>query len=169
MFIAIDIKHYKARHIAFRNDFCMACEAESMAVQLRTFAALRLYWIPLVPLGFRKRWLCTTCGRGPHAVARTRRPFKVLAAMLAALMALSAWAVPAVGEDLGVLWAMRLGLPILFLLAVLWAVRHRPEPRLRALLARVTPSDLIVCPFCEMELIVESGRGWCPRCGVRRE
>jgi hypothetical protein len=64
------------RRVAFRNDYCMACNAPRRAVQIRTLDVIHLYFIPLLPLGLWKRWCCCTCGMNPHQLHLTRRLIK---------------------------------------------------------------------------------------------
>ena len=51
----------EARRAAFRNDDCRTCAAERLSMLVRTFDALHVYWIAVLPLGFWSRWHCTTC------------------------------------------------------------------------------------------------------------
>lgn len=49
--------------MAFRNDYCLARGEERRAVQVRTFDVGHIFWIPILPAGFWKRWVCTVCGK----------------------------------------------------------------------------------------------------------
>src|SRR5262249_52837112 len=64
------------KRTAFRNDFCANCRLPCRAIQLRTFDVHHIFWLPLIPLGFKKRWFCTRCHRQSDVYAGTRRPFK---------------------------------------------------------------------------------------------
>jgi hypothetical protein len=64
---------FQQKRVAFRNDYCRSCAQPRRSVQIRSFNAGHIFWIPILPLGYYKRWLSTACGRDPH-VLRGRRP-----------------------------------------------------------------------------------------------
>jgi hypothetical protein len=64
---------FRQKRVAFRNDYCRSCAEPRRSVQIRSFNAGHIFWIPILPLGYYKRRLSTACGRDPH-VLRGRRP-----------------------------------------------------------------------------------------------
>src|SRR5512147_40206 len=105
--------------VAYRNDYCLSCDAPRLALQRRTVDFFHLFYVPLLPLGVWWRWHCATCGRDPHATYRTRKPLKWLGTVLLLVSEVSAWTTPpGTGQDAVIVWVMRLGLPVAFLLAL---------------------------------------------------
>ena len=158
--------HWKPTTVAFRNDFCRGCEGERLAVRIRTFDMLHIFWVPLIPLGFWKRWFCATCGRQPHQNVKTRRSFKIAGAIAMALIALLFWAVP-VEEDPMMYWGMRIGSTILSVIAVIAVFRDTKEPAFKQRLAQVQPYASHICPLCGGELFGLPDQH-CMQCGVAR-
>src|SRR3989338_1357270 len=119
--------------VAYRNDYCLSCNAERMAFQRRTFDVHHIFYVPLLPLGFWKRWHCSACDRNPHESPRIlRRSFKWAGIVLLVVASLSGWLVSTREKpgDTIVIWCMRLGGPI----AVAWALwatlKSPPDVRL---------------------------------------
>ena len=162
--------HWKPRRIAFRNDYCRKCEAERTSVLVRTIDVVHLFWIPILPLGVWSRWFCRHCGGRPHQAARTSRGFKIAGAAILALGSIGIWSpMPAAtggdSSDVAILWALRLGLPLLTVLAIRWAVRHRPEPDFKRRLEQVRPFEGWQCPLCGGQL-TSLPQGHCLNCGA---
>lgn len=152
------------KQVAFRADYCRACQSPRLSVLVRTLDVLHLFWIPVLPLGLWSRWFCGTCGRRPHEATRTRRGFKVAGAVVLALMSAAVW-IPLPEEDPRLVWALRIGLPLLTLLAIGSALRPSAEPDLAAQLARVVGFEGWVCPLCGGELF-NAPTLHCTRCGA---
>ena len=149
--------HWRARRIAFRNDFCRSCAGERLSVLIRTLDVLHVFWIPLIPLGFWNRWFCAHCGSRPHAVTRTRRGIKVAGAIAFAGMGLLAWAVPVneiaeSREDVWIAWLMRIGFPLAAIAATVSSLKQPIEPRFKEVLAGVKPVEGWTCPLCQGQM-----------------
>ena len=157
-----------SKRVAFRNDFCLACGVQRVAVQIRSFWLGHVWWVPILPLGFWKQWLCSACGRPPHAVTRTRRGFKIALIGIAVLFALPIWLVAADPGDEPLFWALRLVSVALLAGSVWWATAgHHGNPSLREGLAQVQPYAARTCPFCGGYL--QDQPSWhCPKCAVER-
>ena len=167
MLIVCGIYRFRQRPTAFRNDYCLSCEESRRSIQIRSFNVLHLFWIPLLPLGLWKRWLCTVCSENPHAPVKTRRPFLWLG--LAALLALTLvfWLAPMEPDEVFLVWLVRIGLP-LGALVLLWHLLRTPkDPSLREKLAMVEAATDTVCPFCGSQLLVGTHCS-CPICGALR-
>jgi ribosomal protein S27AE len=157
--------------VAYRNDFCLSCDKARVAWQHRTFDVLHVFWVPVLPLGFWKRWHCGECGGNPHANPRTRKGFKWLGVAALALFTLAAWGVPASEprDDLVFLWSVRLGGPLATIWAAWATLRSPADPDLTEALRRVRPISDTNCPLCRVALY-HGDVGWqCPKCGIRRE
>ena len=57
--------------VAFRNDFCLRCDEQTIALSERTFDVLHFFWIPILPVGLWRRWFCSQCGYKPSHPPRT--------------------------------------------------------------------------------------------------
>jgi hypothetical protein len=169
MFVHYGLYHFRPKAVAFRNDYCRTCDRPRLAVRVRTFDVFHLYWVPLLPVGFWRRWYCSTCKGDPHARTRTRRGFKIAAGVILVLFTLFAWTLlPEVEPDWRWVWGTRGVVSGLLLVTVVSLARHRPEADLAALLAIVAPFAGHQCPLCGGDLLV-THETRCARCGARSE
>jgi hypothetical protein len=156
------------KRLAFRNDYCLSCEQPRRSVQIRTFDVWHIYWIPILPVGFWKRWFCTTCGRQPHASRKTRRPFKWAGLFVLLFFSAISWAVPLTPDTATWIWILRIGSPA----GAVWLVFHLrktpKDPSLKEKLATVPPTSDTVCPFCGSQLLMLASKCSCPVCGLVR-
>jgi hypothetical protein len=168
-FLIHGVYHWAPRAVAFRNDFCRRCDRPRVSLRIRTFDVLHVFWVPVLPLGFWRRWQCAECGTAPHELLRTRRGFKIAGALCLLLFTVSVWVIPP-GTDLdaAVVWGMRIGWPLLLLLTLRSIVRHRPEAALADLLMVVPPFDGRRCPVCGGDLLT-APELHCGACGARHE
>ena len=73
MVIIHGVYHWSPKQVEFRNDYCLSCSAQRRAIRVRTFDVAHLFWIPILPLGFWKRW--KRCPRfATHSVANLGDP-----------------------------------------------------------------------------------------------
>jgi hypothetical protein len=162
------VYRWRPRLVAFRRDFCLRCTGEQLSVAVQTFDVLHLFWVPVLPLGRRSRWLCSHCGAPPHAVVSTRRIFKLAGVGAAAIGAILLWLLPLSeipSEDHTLLWIFRLALPLAALALLAWALRQAPEVRLAERLATVAPFAGWSCPLCGGELVRTAATA-CGQCGA---
>ena len=168
MLLVYGVYNFHPKRIAFRNDYCLFCARPRRSVQMRSFDVVHFFWIPLIPLGFRRRWRCTACGRLPH-VPRGTRP-AVAWAFLAVLVILgvAVWMIPLTAHDWIFEWVMRVAVPVFAIFTLVHISRVPQGPSLKEKLAAVAPASDTVCPFCGTALLLLSSQGSCPRCGVVR-
>lgn len=168
MLLVYGVYNFRPKRTAFRNDYCLFCGRARRAEQIRSFDVCHLFWIPLLPLGFRRRWRCAACHRLPH-VPRGTRP-AVAWAFLAVLVILgvAVWMIPLTAHDWIFEWVMRVVMPVFAIFTLVHILRVPQGPSLKEKLAAVAPAVDTVCPFCGSALLVLSSRGSCPRCGVVR-
>jgi hypothetical protein len=166
--IVCGIYHWGPKRIAFRNDFCLSCGIPRRAVQLRTFDAVHIYWIPILPLGFWKHWKCTVCGRDPHVSKKTRRGFKWVGLAILILFSAVSWAMPVTPDFVAGTWIFRIAAPVAAVLTLVHLLRTRKEPSLKEKLAGIVPATDTVCPFCGMQLLMLGSQSSCPACGILR-
>jgi hypothetical protein len=162
------------RRVAFRNDYCMACNAPRRAAQIRTLDVIHLYFIPLLPLGFWKRWCCCTCGMNPHQLHLTRRLLKTTALVVFLFCTVFFWSVyflivPGIAEDAPIFWIFGVFSPAgAVAMAIHLALWKPDEPGYKERLRAVPPADEVICPFCSTAMVDEFFECHCPSCGVRR-
>jgi len=156
------------RVVAFRNDYCLSCDKQRVSHQVRTFDTLHLFFVPLIPLGFLKRWICATCGSPPHQRIKTSKPMKVLGCILLALVAVSTWLMPIEPGEEAVIWSLRAALPVAAVLAFYFTLKSKSVVGLKERLAKVSPSESTECPICQTALGRVSNSMRCPSCGLER-
>jgi hypothetical protein len=162
---------FRPKRVAFRNDYCMKCKAERIAVCVRTIDVLHIFWIPLVPLGARRRWYCIECGQPPDALKTVRQGIKLFAALSLALIALAYWVRPIDhplnrGRTMEV-WSIRVASLIGLAAILAWKPALSENAERVEHLARLASSQLPDCPVCHIPL--HPGEPWkCPRCGMAR-
>lgn len=167
MFLIHGTYHLSPKRVAFRNDFCLKCGVPRRAFQIRTFDLLHIFWVPLLPLGFWKRWRCGTCGSDPHANVRTRRSYKIAGIAILLLMGVGFWLAPMEKDLVEVTWAFRIGAPLLAVWAVWNVVKTPVEPSLARRLAEIPANEDAACPVCGFPL-ANTPNWHCSHCGLRR-
>ena len=168
MLLIHGIYRFRPKRMAFRNDYCLSCGQARRSVQIRTFDAWHLFWIPLLPLGFYKRWFCTTCNRRPHVHPGTRRGFKWAGLAVLFIFGAAFWAMPLTPDILVFGWVFRIAAPLGFLLTLIHLLRAPKDPSLKEKLASIPPASDTACPFCGAALLLLSSQCSCPTCGVVR-
>ena len=168
MHIVVGVYRWWPKRLAFRNDYCLWCEGPQRSVRIRTFDVGHVYWIPLLPLGFWKRWYCSVCNHEPHVNRKTRRGFKWAGLFVLLIFSALFWAEPVPPDLVVFAWITRIAGPVGIILLLMHLLRTPKEPSLKEKLSSVPPSTDTVCPFCGTQLLVVSLRGSCPKCGVVR-
>jgi hypothetical protein len=163
MLVIHGVYHFRPRRTAFRNDYCLFCEQPRRSVQFRTFDAAH----PILPLGFQKRWICTTCKRQPDVNTKTRRSFK-WAGLFALLVLTLFWAAPVTPDFVAGAWIIRIGAPLGAILLIVHLVRTPKDVSRAERLRSVPPAADTLCPFCNTELLILASQCSCPSCGVVR-
>jgi fatty acid desaturase len=177
MLVVYGFYRFTQKQIGYRNDFCLTCNAERLTQQWRSFNCGHLFWIPLLPFGVFKRWLCPTCKNNPHARTESSRGFKLFAAgffLLFALAMLLSAVVATLGtapdfakrSDAPGMWvgALVAGIPAAAL--TFWATRPQNDPvDLAQKLREVKPARTDTCPYCNSKLTSEQ---FCESCKLQR-
>ena len=164
MFVVYGMHHFAARTVGFRPDFCMSCQNEVISVESRSFDVGHIYWLPLIPLGFRRHWRCRTCGHNPRG-ERTGSALQLFAAAALLIVAVITWTEPASADNATFAWSVRIGLPLLALALILNVRRRKKEEAgLQARLRRVKPVG-DTCPLCGQRVTAGPERR-CTKCGA---
>lgn len=162
------------RKVGFRNDYCMTCRAPRRAEQVRTFDVLHLNFVPVLPLGFRRRWVCQECGLRPRQVHLTLRLIAQM--VLVGLLSCASifWGTtlfvgPAFAEDAGAFWFLGVICPVIVVALGGYLILWPPVgPSYEELRQSVPAADDTKCPFCGTSLIDDFFECYCPGCGARR-
>lgn len=161
------------KQVAYANSFCRNCETSILAQCWRYFSLGHLFYIPLIPLGFRREWICPGCGEPPLHRYRTGRTIKWLGFLgcgsvsLLIFSALFADAeIPA--EDIGM--AIRITVVSgLIAAAFLWsALKHQPIATKRQILESVPETGIEACAYCQQPLkpTIASQPSRCEECAL---
>jgi predicted RNA-binding Zn-ribbon protein involved in translation (DUF1610 family) len=160
--------HFKRKRLAFRNDYCLWCEQPRVTVQIGMFDVWHLFWIPLLPVGYRRPWVCSSCGRRPHVNKKTRRTFQWLGLFVLLFFSVASWANPLDSDFVIGTWLMRIGGLVGAVALLVYLLRTPKDLSLAAKLAAIPPASDTVCPFCGAQLLIVSSQCRCPACGVVR-
>ena len=172
MLVIHGIYRWRPKPIAFRNDYCIRCAAERVAIQIRTIDVWHMFFVPLLPLGAYKRWQCVKCGYPPSLPRATgvRRPIKIFVLLATLAIAATVWLTPSETTSRGDLlgqWIARFIFLIPPVLVVRWLKRESVDIERRERLKSIPPSDATICPLCQVPLLLmEPAR--CHKCGVVR-
>jgi len=161
--------HFRPKRVAFRDDYCLSCGAPCRSIAFRTFDVGHVYWIPILPVGYWRHWVCSTCGRKPHKNPKMRRYFRWTALGSLVGASISLWALPVDSSFAIVSWVARFAAPAgaIFLSIRLLGVSR--DLSLRKKLKSIPPTSDTVCPFCAVRLIAgTSSRFSCPACQIVR-
>ncbi len=155
--------------VGCRNDFCNACEQDALAELWRSFNVGHFFWIPLLPLGWHERWLCSRCGSNPRARYTTGRGYYIAGLIVFGLIAVMSWFMPSDSADAGPTWGIR----VVFALAtagMVYALRKKrhDDPLHTERRRAVTPLSRERCRYCNAVLPQDSGpMVTCPICHSR--
>jgi hypothetical protein len=169
MFIVHGAYHFWPKPVAFRDDYCLTCQAPHRAIAVRTFDVGHIFWIPILPVGFWKHWKCAACGRDPHVNPKTRRSFLWAGFLCLIAVSVILWEIPSEG-DFGIGgWVLRLAAPAAATLLLNYLLRAPTERSLPERLAAVPAAADMACPFCSTPLVAGTGTRWsCPACNAVR-
>ena len=164
MLVFYGMHHFASRTVGFRPDFCLSCRNEVVAIESRSFDVGHFYYIPLVPLGFRRHWHCRTCGHNPRG-ERSGVVLQIIGVVALLVADVFAWMEPAGAEHATFALAVRFGLPALAV-ALIVNVRHRmkEDGSLKQRLRRLPPVG-DVCPLCGARVSAGPERR-CTKCGA---
>jgi hypothetical protein len=159
--------HLRPKPVAFRDDYCFSCRAPRRSIAVRSFDVGHIFWVPFLPVGVWRHWICSVCGRKPHS--RSRRLFRWTGLYSLIGVAVLFWAVP-VGEEFAVgSWICRMAAPAGAIFLFMRLMRGAKPFSLRNKLASIPPTADIVCPFCSVPLVAGTGDRWsCPACNAVR-
>ena len=160
--------HFLPKRVAFRNDYCLSCNLPRRSVLIRTFDMWHVFWVPVLPLGFWRRWICTSCNRQPHVNRKTRRSFKWAGFVVLLFLSAAFWVAPVAPDFVAGAWAFRIGAAVGALLVLVHLLRTPKDPSVKERLASIGPTTDTICPFCGTQLLVLASACTCPSCGVVR-
>ncbi len=107
MIVVHGVYRLASKQVGYRSDWCNHCKSRVIAWQWRSFYLGHLYWIPILPLGFYKVWLCPFCGKNPRERVRTSLAIIVAGLLLFVLMFVALLFAPNEGKEAPTFWVMR--------------------------------------------------------------
>ncbi len=165
MHIVFGTHQFGRRTIAYRGDFCLSCDRHTISQQQRTFNVFHLYWIPLLPLGFRRHWHCIECRNDPHARVQTSQGIKILGLCAFLFFAGVSWMVPMTEPgDAPIVWSLRVVMTGLALVFTALVFHHKPNPTLAEKMGQIPRFAPQRCLACGAPL--DEAVSHCPQCDV---
>ncbi len=159
--------HYRLapKLVAYRNDWCTHCDKPVLAQQWRSFYLGHVYWIPLIPLGFRKKRQCTQCGGNPRERVRASLTV-IIAGLLTFLLAfVITILVPHNDDEATIVWTLRGVFGCLAALFAVWLASRSAEQPLPAKYVEPLRNDR--CLICGGRM-TDFPQGHCVNCKVIR-
>ena len=159
--------HYRGKPVGFRNDYCVSCRAPRRSIAIRSFDVGHVFWIPILPVGFWRHWVCSVCGRKPHSKARRFFRWSGLYSLIGGSVLF--WGLPVDSEFALGSWIGRLVAPAGAIFLIIRLLRTATPLSVRKKLASIPPTADTICPFCSIPLAAGTGNRWsCPACNAVR-
>ena len=154
--------------VSCRKDYCNACKTEALMEELRYFLVFHFCYIPLLPLGWQREWVCARCGGDPRPAASFSPGLIIFALVPFSIYTIFFWIslfsdFSKSGKD-GVMW-MGCICSTLLVVGLIYLLRYnlKPLPRSPQSLAVTPLGD--VCPYCQEKMAPETNN-ICPKCQV---
>lgn len=164
MIIIFGTYQWQPQVLGYRNDYCLKCNEPQVAEYRETRDFFYLYYIPVIPLGRSQHWHCCECNNDPHVQVKTRRVYKMVAAILCWIFAGVFWALPAAPADVFLFDCLGAGGTVVGLLFWLSWLFHKPELTLTEHLEDIEHLSPTYCLNCDAEL--DPNPDQCPDCFV---
>ena len=167
MLILYRTYRFRPKLTGYKRDLCNKCEEPRILALVKTYDIFAPYFIPLVPLGYRKRWYCTICRHPAYDRYRTRTGIKVLALITVGLVTLMAGTGVIVGGP-DALPAFGVSVLCVGLIVVLvkWIRSGVKRPSIEDLREEVRPLDESRCRLCN-EHLLDVPYLHCPHCNLK--
>jgi hypothetical protein len=150
--------------IAYRNDFCLTCQAQCRAYQVSRVLFIRFHFIPVLPMGTWRTWYCSVCTQNPHAIPGRFEELKRVMLVVLATVSFFGWI--ASDSNSGVWW-MRIAPLMVIAVGLLLMAKKWTTLELQAKLSQIPPDAESSCPLCGAPLLLDSD--WrCSACGLKK-
>jgi hypothetical protein len=164
--------HYRfaTKLAACRNDYCTYCQKPVFTEGYRSFVVAHVNYIPLLPLGFRTRWVCTKCKSDP-AGKRPPTAWLLWLGLLAGIIGLGIAFIlpifePFPAKDRDAIWGMRAIFAAFTAMVIYNLVRRKKRGAYQQAKQDVVPLGHERCPYCGDALVGISDR-YCGKCKIR--
>jgi hypothetical protein len=166
MLLIHGVYHFDRKRTAAQKDFCNACEQERLSEEWRSFDWVHFYWVPLIPLGYKSRWLCAKCHKEPNGNYRTSQGAKIaLLVAVAIFLLIFCISYPDPGEVVFFRW-VRIISTIVILALLYWIIKSGPKIDGNEIRKNLVPLRVGCCIYCKGPLKSEPDLD-CPACQVR--
>jgi hypothetical protein len=170
MLILFGTYRFDRKKVGIRKDFCNACERECVAVEWQSFDCGHIFFVPALPLGTKRRWLCSQCARDPRARFRTSKALGIVGLVVLPLFFLPIFLSPGEPKQFSEATGMYVvaGLFTLGWLYLFYSTffKRYSDPPDDARRANIVPLSTEVCVLCNGPLN-QDPHYHCPRCGIR--
>ena len=122
-----------------------------MVEKWRWFNWIHVFWIPLIPIGYRSNWMCTLCDQDANARYKTGFVRKIVISIVLFLLALVMFQ-PGTIDTLEYGLIVKFLSILFFLLSVYWAFKHNKLPSKELFRKNITPVDSTLCLYCKNPL-----------------
>ena len=165
MLVVFGTYKFARKPVAYRADYCRACDEDRLTFAIRSFDAFHVFWIPILPLGFWTRWHCGECQAHPHEAVGINRWVRWAVAGLFVFMSLIFW-VAALTEQSGVgndIWIGASITTVLSFLTIVWA-KQAKAINYKERRAQVRPFEVESCPLCDGHVLKALDGEKCQQC-----
>lgn len=71
MLIIFGLYTWGRKLVGYKRDLCFRCKTNTIWHRRRYIPVFHIFWIPLIPLGIYKEWICDQCGKSPKGRSST--------------------------------------------------------------------------------------------------
>ncbi len=65
MFVIYGWYKWGRKFVGYKKDLCHRCKIKTIWHRMRFFPVVHIFWVPLIPLGMYKEWICDQCRQSP--------------------------------------------------------------------------------------------------------
>ena len=170
MILVYGTHHFGLKKTGVRKDFCSACRRECVAELYESFDFGHFFYIPILPFGRKRRWICTLCHQDPRGRQGTSTTFRILALILFPFIGfpLLFFGIRSLLDHVDEAWAV-IALSAIFLVPWLFmlyrTIKPRKGPTDEERRGGITPLNREECFYCHGPTTGEPN-SHCPSCDM---
>lgn len=155
MFLIFGTHFFGLRNYAYKFMYCNHCKMPRLFIQTRAFAWGHIFWIPLIPLGYKYNWYCASCAKDDNAVPTSfGSKLVLLIALLTAFYFVTfGKLVDSLGEST-IWWQIGVGILVMWsLYTVVYHFKTKEKNKYKYILPL---EDKEFCAICDGELVISN-------------